>query len=193
MIGPDQMVAAGLLLCGGSGSRFSSPTGKLLYPLGAMPVVSHALSSLLQAGFEHVIVVDGASDLSYVVGTEVVLVHNYDWEEGMATTLQRGIEAARTLGADSVVVGLGDQPGIPPEAWRIVAGSHERPIAVATYHGKRRNPVRLDKPIWDLLPVTGDEGARILYGAYPELVEEVDCPGDPQDIDTLEDLIKWNS
>ena len=64
--------------------------------------------------------------------------------------------------------------------------------AVATYRGVRRNPVRLDREIWPLLPTSGDEGARVVMRERPDLVEAVACPGDPLDIDTVEDLSIWS-
>jgi CTP:molybdopterin cytidylyltransferase MocA len=64
------------------------------------------------------------------------------------------------------------------------------PIAVATYEGRRRNPVRLGREVWPLLPSTGDQGASVLFGDHP--VVEVACPGDPQDIDRVEDLGEWS-
>lgn len=187
------MATAGLLLCGGSGSRFHGDVNKLVHPLEGVAVVARSLSAMLGAHFEVNIVVDGAVDVGPFLDSEVLHLHNFRWSEGIATSLWVGIEKARELGIESVVVGLGDQPGISSNSWRAVADSHGRPIAIATYHGKRRNPVRLDRSIWDMLPRLGDEGARAIFKAYPELVEEVDCMGDPRDIDTLEDLIKWNS
>ncbi len=182
-----------MLLCAGQGSRFHGSTNKLLHPLNGSAVVEISLSAMLGAGFEYNIVVDGAVDIGQYLSEPVIHLHNSHWQEGMATSLQLGVAEARKLGVDSVIVGLGDQPGIPSVSWAAVAQSCDRPIGVATYHGKRRNPVRLDSPVWDLLPRTGDEGARALFEAHPELVENVDCMGDPRDIDTLEDLIKWNS
>lgn len=187
------MTVAGVLLCAGEASRFEGPLNKLIYPFDDSVVVARSLDALMQANMDFVIVVDGAIDVSSHLPKDVIHLSNPSWKEGMATSLMCAIDCAKDLSVSSVVVGLGDQPGILASAWNAVARTSECPMAVATYHGNRRNPVRLDSSIWDLLPRSGDEGARALFRAHPELVEEVDCLGDPQDIDTLEDLIKWNS
>ena len=90
-------------------------------------------------------------------------------------------------------MGLGDQPFVGPEAWAAVAtATGPEPIVVATYEGRRGNPVRLDREIWDELPTSGDEGARRLMTRRPELVGEVACPGNAADIDTQEELDRWS-
>jgi molybdenum cofactor cytidylyltransferase len=114
-------------------------------------------------------------------------VHNPAWADGIATSLRVGIAAAGD--ADAVVVGLGDQPLIPGDAWRLVAAV-DAPIAAAAYDGKRRNPVRLARSVWAELPVSGDQGASALFGQHD--VIPVACPGDPADVDRVEDLDQWS-
>lgn len=122
----------------------------------------------------------------------IQFIHNPDWADGQAVSLQVALAEASRVGAEAVVVGLADQPGVTPEAWRRVAAC-QSPMAVATYDGVRGNPVRLHRSIWDLLASTGDEGARSLMRLRPELVEQIPCPGSGHDIDTREDLQLWQS
>ena len=185
------MTTAALLLAAGSGSRFAGREHKLLALLDGRPLYQHALAHVLDAGLDDVIIVIGAVELE--VPAAVTVVTNPRWRDGQATSLATGLDAAEARGHDAVVVGLADQPGIPPETWRLVAVPGDRPISVATYGGVRANPVRLDRSVWELLPTEGDEGARSFIREHPNLVTEVPCPGLPGDIDTLEDLAKWNS
>ncbi len=184
------IVTCAVVLAAGAGSRFDGSSHKLLAVLGEQSVYRWALDAVRAAGLDHVVVVTGSVALD--LPSDVIEAHNDQWADGQATSLQAGIVAATTLGADAVVVGLGDQPFVTPEAWRAVAAA-DSPIAVATYAGKRGNPVRLHRSIWSLLPTAGDQGARSLIALRPELVAEVACTGSPADIDTMEDLRQWNS
>ena len=190
---PETTIA--ILLAAGAGSRFLGPVHKLLTPLPGednRTIFETSLDVVLNAGFQQVVVVSGAADIPapMVRDPRVVLVHNHRWGEGQAHSVNVGIAEAKRLGATAVVVGLADQPFVEPEAWRLVAAS-ESPIAVATYRGRRGNPVRLADSTWPLLPTTGDTGARDLMTLRPELVSQVDCPGSAADIDTEEDLAQW--
>lgn len=184
------MRVAAVVLAAGGGSRFAGPTHKLLAPLpDGTTVVERAVLAARWSGLDAVFVVTGAVALPVFEG--VTAVENPRWAEGQATSLQAGLAAAE--GFDAVVVGLGDQPGITPEAWGRVATTTATAIAVATYDGQRGNPVRLATEIWSALPASGDEGARTLMRQRPELVTEVPCPGSGADVDTVEDLGRWSS
>jgi CTP:molybdopterin cytidylyltransferase MocA len=160
-------------------------------PLRGRPLVWWALEHASSAGLDELIVVTGAVDLAAVLPSGATVVANDSWADGQATSLLAGVHAAQAAGHDAVVVGLGDQPFVMPAAWRAVAASPS-PIAVATYAGRRANPVRLGAEVWPLLASTGDEGARELMARRPDLVAGVPCEGDPADVDTVEDLGRWS-
>ena len=182
----------GVLLAAGSGSRFTAPSHKLLAPLRGSTVVAHSLSALQSAHLDGMLVVTGAADLSSAL-QGVPTVHNAQWAGGQRSSVECALRYASEHSYGAVVIGLADQPFITPEAWRSLAES-DAAIAVATYDGKRGNPVRLDASVWPLFftsPGDPDSGARTLMHLHPELVREVACKGNSADIDTTEDLSKW--
>ena len=181
-----------IVLAAGGGSRFGG--GKLLARLGGQSLVEAVLDNLREAPVDEVIVVVGAEAKKlrevcerYGVGS----VENEEWVRGQSTSVLAGL---RACAGDAAVVLLGDQPLIGAGVvGRLVAAFAEgAKIAVATYGGKRRNPVLFSQEVWPLLEaeLAGDEGARPVLRRYPELVVEVPCDGvgDPADVDTREDL-----
>ena len=193
-----------VLLAGGLGSRFHDVGHKLLQTLPAdrvrpsETVFSRSLAAAIDARIGRVVVVTGrlqAPDLGLADRDDLDVAHNPDWAAGQMSSVRAGVRRAEHSGTDAVVIGLADQPGIEPSAWRAVAAAANSGarIAVATYDGRRANPVALHHTVWDLLAETGDEGARGLMGLRPDLVVEVPCNGSPNDIDTVEDLTRWQS
>ena len=178
---------AGVVLAAGEGSRFAGPVHKLRTEFRGRPLVRWAVDAALQAPLAAVYVVLGAEDLSDLLPPDVTIVMNHDWDRGQAWSLQAGVRTAEIDGHAAVVVGVADQPFAGAEAWRRVADAPGS-IVAAVYGPRRRPPVKLDESVWPLLPLDGDEGARQLMRRHPEMVREVACPGDPTDIDTLEDL-----
>lgn len=181
------------VLAAGAGSRYQGATPKVLAPLpDGSTLVGRALSVALSAGLDGVAVVLGAlsaADLA-PLPAGVTVLDNPRWAEGQATSLGVAAAWARSQGAGALVIGLGDQPGLRPAAWRAVATTTS-PLAVATYDGHRSHPVRLGAEIWRDLPTVGDTGARHLLRERPDLVVEVPCLGDPRDVDTVADLQTW--
>jgi len=182
---------AAVVLAAGQASRFGGPVHKLLVPFRGRPLVAWAIEHALSADIGETVVVTGSVDLAAALPEGVRVVQNDRWRDGQATSLQAGVGWARDAGFEAVVIGLGDQPLVPPEAWRSVAAS-ESPIAVASFEGRRSPPTRLAASVWPMLPAEGDEGARVVMARNPELVEAVACLGQAIDIDTAEDLARWS-
>jgi CTP:molybdopterin cytidylyltransferase MocA len=181
-----------IVLAAGGGSRFGG--GKLLAKLGGQPIIEAVLENLREAPVDEIIVIVGAEagrlrEVCERYGVRTVA--NEEWERGQATSVLAGLRAS---GGRAAVVLLGDQPFVGAEAvQRLVAEFAEgAKVAVATYGGKRRNPVLFSREVWPLLEaeLAGDEGARSVLRRHPELVVEVPCEGvgDPVDVDTREDL-----
>ena len=181
-----------IVLAAGGGSRFGG--GKLLAKLGGQPIIEAVLDNLREAPVDEIIVIVGADAGRLREACErygVRTVANEEWRRGQATSVLAGLRAS---GGRAAVVLLGDQPFVGAEAVeRLVAAFAEgAKVAVATYGGKRRNPVLFSREVWPLLEaeLAGDEGARSVLRQHPELVVEVPCEGvgDPVDVDTREDL-----
>jgi CTP:molybdopterin cytidylyltransferase MocA len=187
----DHKKTLGVLLAAGAGTRFRGRQHKLLTGLFGAPIVASAFSAMSRA-ISDVVVVTGAVDLSSISEITPTL-HNPHWESGQRSSVIAAIRYAQENNYTAIVIGLGDQPFITPDAWTAVASS-DSPIAVATYDGIRGNPVRLHQSVWEMfvtLDSEPDSGARTLINMRPELVEEVACKGNSADIDTTEDLDSW--
>lgn len=179
---PESTLA--VVLGAGQGSRFNGPEHKLATKIQRKPLLWWAATHAVVAGFAEVLVIEGSVPVQDLVPPEVSIVHNHDWADGQSRSLQVAVRYAELAGYESIVIGLGDQPFAPPEAWRRVAAS-DSPIAVARFAKLATPPVRLHGDVWGLLPLDGDEGARSLLRGRPELVREIPCPGSAVDVDTV--------
>jgi molybdenum cofactor cytidylyltransferase len=121
----------------------------------------------------------------------VVVVRSRRWRRGIARSLRAALEELEPWAqVGAVAVGLADQPLVGADAYRRLAGAYRAgaSLAVATYHGRRRNPVLLARTMWaQARELDGDEGARVLMD---DEAVEVDCTdtGSAADVDTLDDL-----
>ncbi|MGH9127975.1 MAG: nucleotidyltransferase family protein [Acidimicrobiales bacterium] len=182
------MTVAAVVLAAGEGRRFVGTSHKLLASFRGRAVVTWSVGAALEAGLDETVVVTGAVELAEHLGPGLTVLQNKAWASGQASSLRVAMDWCTRQGHAAAVIGLGDQPLVPAAAWAAVGAAASSPIVTATFAGKRRPPVRLDASVWPMLPVDGDEGARVLMRTRPELVSEVACDGDPVDIDTVEDL-----
>lgn len=188
------MTVAGLLLAAGAGTRFGRP--KALVEFDGQLLVDRGVQLLRGGGCAPVHVVLGAAEqevLERAAMDGAVVVSNTRWESGMASSLRVGLESMPD-DVHAAVVALVDQPLVGVRAVERLIAARERGalIAVATYHGARRNPVLLDRSVWPgvIAASRGDVGARAYLVAHPDEVYEVECAdvSSAADVDTESDL-----
>lgn len=189
------MIAVLILAAGGS-TRLGRP--KQLEPWGRTNLLGQVVAEAKQFdGVQEVWVVLGAeldTVLEQVDLSDCGVVENPEWEDGIASSLRAGLDAINRLSkADSVLVMLGDQPGVSSEvvAELLAKGRRSKAMAIVPkYRYAAGNPVLLDRVIWPrLMSLAGDVGASEILRAHPEWVEEVwfdSLP--PRDVDSALDV-----
>jgi molybdenum cofactor cytidylyltransferase len=179
-------VICGLVLAAGAATRFGS--AKQLADLDGRPLLEHAVRAMVAAPVGRVVVVlgSGAEEVLAAVdmhGADAVVCER--WAEGQSASLACGL--AELSGCEAVVVTLGDQPLVSPDAIRrVIAGRREGVAAVrATYGGAPGHPVLLERRLFERMrDVTGDHGARNLLISMQTREIPCDDLGGGQDVDT---------
>lgn len=189
------MTIAAVVLAAGGSSRLGR--SKQLERWGDTTLLGHVIEQVRHFPVDEVWVVLGA-------GVEEILdqvdlegcgvVENPEWEEGIASSLRVGLDALiQKSRADAALIVIGDQPNLDQRVVGEVVETFTRagrPVVIPKYRYTWGNPVLVDRSLWPrLMSLEGDEGARRLFQAHPEWVEEVwtdHLP--PRDVDTEADL-----
>ena len=186
-----------VVLAAGRSARFGDgAASKLLASVRGTPLIRWAAAAAIDADVGDVVVVTGhqAGEVQRALdGMPVRIVNEPRFADGMALSLACGVRAVRA--SDAVMVGLGDQPGMQPDAYRLV-GQRWRltgaRIVVPRYAGSTApsHPTLFDASLFDeLLALRGDVGARTVIARHAgEVVEERLSWTAPEDVDTPEDL-----
>jgi molybdenum cofactor cytidylyltransferase len=183
-----------IVLAAGKSSRMGA--NKMLVPFRGAPLLQSTIRNVLASSVDQVIVVTGQDqrDVEAVLdGFKIALVHNPDFEQGLATSLAVGVKAAGF--ADAIVVCLGDMPLVDAKIIdRLIAAYNpleHRTIVVPTHSGQLGNPVLWGRDHFEhLAALDGDKGARSLIEHFKSEVVEIEAGGDSvlRDADTPEAL-----
>lgn len=190
---------AGLVLAAGAGRRLGRGPKALLDLTGeGRTQVERTVAALRAGGCEDVVVVVGAGgeQVRDLLRTDPCrVIHNPEWESGMASSFRLGVDACS---GGFVMVALVDQPDLTADLIEHLrnAAAPDRVVA-AGYPGDDGELVRGHPLIFpvDLARAAaasahGDVGARDWLHAHPRLVELIDVGawGTGADIDTPGDL-----
>ena len=187
---PDEPFVSGLVLAAGGSSRLGRP--KQLLPYGGATLLDSVLGTARECGFDQLLVTLGgaAEEVRAAVdlgGAEVVL--NTGYGAGCSSSIAAAT-AAIDPHCDVLVLLLGDQPGVTPEAVAaLLAGRGEAALAVCRYDDGRGHPFAFGRAVFgELAELHGDKAVWKLLERRPEDVAEVAVPGPvPLDVDTWQD------
>jgi len=189
---------AAVLLAAGMSKRMGRP--KQLLSWHGQPLFLHTLQRVMASEVNYIVLVVGANaarlaetlPAAYKMDTRLQLVVNQDWQQGQATSMQRGLTALPPAVGAALFV-LADQPDITPALINALLQRHREtlaPLVVPRWKNRRGNPVLFDRSLFPALArIRGDQGGRALFPGYLDQAAWLEWP-DPaiwQDIDTPED------
>ncbi len=180
----------GLVLAAGGSRRLGAP--KQLLPFGPATLLDHVLNTARACRFEQLVCVLGGGadevrarvDLS---GAEVV--ENRDFGEGCSSSIAAALGVVDPA-TDVLVLLLGDQPGVTPEAVAaLLAGRGSAPLAACEYAGGRGHPFAFSREMFgELESLHGDRGVWKLLARFGDAAAAVPIAGPvPRDVDTWAD------
>lgn len=188
-----------ILLAAGRSSRMGQGQHKLLLPLGDRPVLAHVVETVLASQARPLVVILGyqAEQVRTILTpyeSKLVTINNPDYQQGMSTSLRKGIETLMSSYPDvnGALIVLGDQPLMTPHIINSMIETKQTTgtrIITARYGGKRGNPTLFDVSLFpELMEMTGDEGGRKVLERYRQEIAIVDMEDDTPnyDVDTWE-------
>lgn len=197
---PEPTIGAVVLMAGRS-SRMKEGN-KLLMPLGdsGNSVAEQTLQSIVQAGYAPIVVVTGyeADAIRERLNRfDVQWIHNFQYEEGMGTSIARAFDTIEDLHWDGALIALGDMPFVSVETLSLlrthfVQNPHQ--IIAPRRNERRGQPVIFPVHFFgDLRRCSGDVGGKWIVNANFERlsVVTVDDEGIHWDVDTTQLLNRY--
>lgn len=178
--------AAGLVLAAGGSLRLGE--AKQLLPFRGRTLLDATLDMARACGFSELVVALGGSAARVREQVDLsgcTVVENRDFSTGCGSSIR---SAVAHVTASSLVLLLGDQPGISPaDVWRVAAVP--TPLGICAYDDGLGHPFLFRRAVFPALTeLHGDKAVwKLLHsGRYPVTEVPVDGPV-PIDVDTWDD------
>ncbi len=168
---------------------------KQLLPVAGVPMVRHAVNAALAARCARVRVVVGAyapEVREALAGTDLEIVENPDWMQGLSTSIAAGLAATLAAGAPAgLLLLLADQPKLTAAVLDALIDAFEGradSLAACAYAGGLGAPAIFGPAYFQALSqLEGDRGARALLDRYSGRVRAVPWEDGVVDLDTPAD------
>lgn len=186
-----------VILAAGGSSRLGQP--KQLLSFQNKSLIQHAVQEATQTQMRPILVVVGAHEpivAEELKATEVDVVNNENWEEGISSSMRCGLNALQQMNpkTETVIFMVCDQPFVNKALLESLFEMHKKsglPIVASSYEKVLGTPVLFHKSLFSSLQeLTGDTGARKLIRQFPHKMASVAFPEGEIDIDTVKDYEK---
>jgi len=185
-----------IILAAGKSSRMG--TQKLVLPFGISTIIRTIAEKAMHSFSDENLLVTGSHRDEITRQLEdltIRLVENDLYEDGMLSSVQKGINSADSK-SDGFVVLLGDQPMVTSELInRLIAAFQrtEKGLIVPTFNGKRGHPVLISSMYRQEINLLNPElGLRELFTNHLAEILEIEIGNESilSDIDTPEDYTR---
>lgn len=186
-----------LLLAAGASTRMGLPKMFLYYK--GQTLLHHITGEALAIVQTPVFIVAGdhiTAVKEVLLGSNVLVLHNPHWQEGMGGSIRTGIQGILDAGPvpDAILITVCDQPFINTALLQQLIDAKTatgKGIVACTYDETIGTPVLFDKKYYEaLLQLNGQQGAKRILQLYPDDVATIPFPLGGVDIDTPEDYDK---
>ena len=181
-----------LILAAGESSRMGQP--KQLLPYKDTNLLLHTVKQANAIKYSDVFIVIGAhfSDVfKSIRGQKATVIMNSNWEEGMGSSLKKGIDFIKNKNNyDQVLITLGDIPLITTEHYEeliSLSDSSGKRIVLTSYEEVSGVPAIFDRSLFnELFAMSNGEGAKPVIKKYKKEVIEMTSKTPYFDVDTQE-------
>jgi molybdenum cofactor cytidylyltransferase len=190
------MISA-IILAAGQSRRMGQP--KMVLPWGQSTVIEHVITTFLEAGTEHIVVVTGGTQELVEKAIEpypVQKVYNRNYEAGeMLSSLQVGLRLLPN-GVQAALIGLGDQPQVQARTVRLVGEAYrasQSQLVVPSFQMRRGHPWLVARSLWsEILALNSPESPRDFLNRHAAEIHyvQVETSSILSDLDTPEDYQK---
>ena len=186
-----------IILAAGNSTRLGRPKQMLQYKQSTL--LKNTVSEALKVENSFVIVVTGSNhDLieEELNSEEIHFIFNADWENGMASSIIKGIEKLLVLDSncEQCILAVCDQPFVTNSVFENLIFESEttkKGIAASAYSETLGTPVLFHQKYFkELQELKGQEGAKKIIKKYIDDVVSVPFERGNIDIDTEEDYSK---
>ncbi len=186
-----------VVLAAGAARRMNEP--KQLLPFRGKTLLRRAALAALDTVCRPAVVVLGANferAKAEIEDLPVEIVFNENWQTGLASSIQKGLETVRRVKPDvsAIMLTLADQPFVTAKHLNRMAEKYQRPdtlIIAARYDRTVGVPAVFSRAVFDdFKRLSGDQGAKPIVEKYRPLVTAFALPEAAYDVDTPEDFQK---